>query len=397
MIQTLSKAGLIIASIFLVYRCGQWLFDIVFNGALADWIWNNLMEEQTIYVDTKTGNAQILQPYWPAVKSFIMSASVMVLFIMAAAMCVSCYFYGRSQRKKEIQKISRIIALYMDNDMKGACVLEPEYAAVETQLVQQKSRMQHHEQLIKEEADKKNDLITYLAHDLKTPLTSVVGYLSLLDEVRDMPGNQREKYTHVALEKAERLEKLINEFFEITRYNLTHIVLEKETINLYYMLVQMTDEFYPLLHAHGNTIVLNADETLEIYADPEKLARVFNNILKNAVAYSYEGTPVTVTAERMEDGCAKICFANRGRTIPSQKLMAIFDKFYRMDDARATNSGGAGLGLAIAKEIVRLHDGIITAASEDETTTFEIVLPGVFQKCGEKQTEVTNDKKSKDK
>lgn len=373
----ISKTGLVLAAVFIIYTFGTWLFDVVFDGIFADWVWNNLMQEQTVYVDTKTGNAQILQPYWPAIRSFVLDIVVAVLAVIAAAVWLSCYFYGRAVRKKEIQKISRIIGLYMDNDVKGGSVFEPEYAPVETQLVSMRAKMQHHEQIIRDEASRKNDLITYLAHDLKTPLTSVVGYLSLLDEVRDMPPSQREKYTHVALEKSERLEKLVNEFFEITRYNLTHIVLEKETINLYYMLVQMTDEFYPVLHAHGNTIELKADESLEIYADPEKLARVFNNILKNAVSYSYEGTPITVTAEKTNDDFIKIAVANRGRTIPPQKLQMIFDKFFRMDDARATNSGGAGLGLAIAKEIIRLHDGVITAESEDEVTVFEVRLPVV--------------------
>ena len=83
------------------------------------------------------------------------------------------------------------------------------------------------------------DLVTYLAHDLKTPLTSVIGYLSLLDEAPDMPPEQKAKYTHIALDKANRLERLVNEFFEITRYNLQQIKLEKERIDLYYMLVQM--------------------------------------------------------------------------------------------------------------------------------------------------------------
>ena len=109
---------------------------------------------------------------------------------------------------------------------------------------------------------------------------------------------QKAKYVHITLDKALRLEKLINEFFEITRYNLQQIILEKETIDLYYMLVQMTDEFYPLLAANGNRIELHADEPLSLYGDSEKLARVFNNILKNAIAYSYPGTYIQVTAEK---------------------------------------------------------------------------------------------------
>ena len=88
-------------------------------------------------------------------------------------------------------------------------------------------------------------------------------------------------------EQVDYLEKLINEFFEITRYNLQQIVLEKEQVDLYYLLVQLTDEFYPALTAHGNTVQLSVDENCTVYGDPEKLARVFNNLLKNAIYYSY--------------------------------------------------------------------------------------------------------------
>lgn len=160
--------------------------------------------------------------------------------------------------------------------------------------------MQRNEQALKDEAQRKNDLITYLAHDLKTPLTSVIGYLSLLDEAPDMPEEQKAKYVHITLEKALRLEKLINEFFEITRYNLQQMVLEEERIDLSYMLVQMTDEFYPLLAANDNRIELHADEGISIQGDSEKLARVFNNVLKNAIAYSYPGTEINVTAQKTE-------------------------------------------------------------------------------------------------
>jgi two-component system sensor histidine kinase VanS len=221
---------------------------------------------------------------------------------------------------------------------------------------------------------RKYDLISYLAHDLKTPLTSIVGYLSLLDDAPDLPLEQRAKYVHITFEKAQRLEKLINEFFDITRYNLQQIELEKEKIDLYYMLVQMTDEFYPLLSAHGNTVKLSADEELAIYGDPIKLARVFNNILKNAISYSYPDTEIIVSAKVEQDNIV-IIFKNRGKTIPTQEINALFEKFFRLDEARTSNTGGAGLGLAIAKDIVILHDGSIKAESQNDITTFVIRLP----------------------
>ncbi len=136
------------------------------------------------------------------------------------------------------------------------------------------------------------------------------------------------------------------------------------------------EEFYPLLTQKGNQAVLHSDENITVYGDAAKLARVFNNILKNAVAYSYENTKINIFVEQLPSGEIKIKFQNQGRTIPREKLISIFEKFYRMDEARTSNTGGAGLGLAIAKEIVTLHGGKIYAESEKEQISFVVELPG---------------------
>lgn len=280
--------------------------------------------------------------------------------------------------------ITRLSANYFDeissgmdrllDDSEERITLSPEMVFMENRLNTVKDRLIKQKKAAQEAEQRKNDLVVYLAHDIRTPLTSVIGYLSLLDEAPDMPAEQRAKYTRITLEKAHRLEKQINEFFEITRYNLQQIHLEKETIDLYYMLVQMTDEFYPILSAKGMTAVLRADENLTLYGDPGKLARVFNNILKNAAAYGDPDTEIVITAEEAE-GVVKIVFRNQGRTIPPDKLAVIFEKFYRLDEARTTGTGGSGLGLSIAKEIVTLHGGTITAESKDNTVAFTVSLP----------------------
>ena len=125
----------------------------------------------------------------------------------------------------------------------------------------------------------------------------------------------------------------------------------------------------------GNQAVLHSDENVTVYGDPAKLARVFNNILKNAVAYSYENTKIEIFAEELPSGTVVVRFENQGKTIPKEKLASIFEKFYRMDEARTSNTGGAGLGLAIAKEIVTLHGGKISAESEREQVAFVVELP----------------------
>ena len=220
---------------------------------------------------------------------------------------------------------------------------------------------------------RKNDLITYLAHDIKTPLTSVIGYLSLLNEYPDMPDEQKTKHISIALEKAYRLEDLVNEFFEITRYNLQTITLAKKDIDLYYMLAQLTEEMYPQLASHGKEAVIHAADNLTVYGDPDKLARAFNNILRNAVAYGEDNSVIDITANRKND-TIMIGFKNAG-SIPPDKLTTIFDKFYRLDEARSSDTGGAGLGLAIANEIIILHGGGIKAECKDGYTVFTVELP----------------------
>ena len=221
---------------------------------------------------------------------------------------------------------------------------------------------------------RKDELVMYLAHDIRTPLTSVIGYLSLLEEEPDMTVSDRVKNVHIALEKAYRLDKMVNEFFEITRYHSKQIKLSKQNIDLYYMLVQLRDELLPTFTVQNNSIELDFDENTTIYADPEKLARVFSNILKNAVTYSYPDTKIIVSVENTEKHIA-ILFQNQGETIPAEKLSSLFDKFYRLDEARISDTGGTGLGLAIAKEIVLLHGGTIEVKSENKTITFSVILP----------------------
>lgn len=253
--------------------------------------------------------------------------------------------------------------------------LSPELEVVERKMNLVKDTLQKRMKDAQEAEQRKNDLVVYLAHDIKTPLTSIIGYLSLLDEAQDMPIEQKAKYVNITLEKAYRLEQLINEFFDITRFNLQKIILEQTDISLSMMLMQIADEFHPMLAEHELTVSVQVDEQLTLHGDPDKLARVFNNIMKNAIHYSYSGTNVAVTAVK-QHGTVVITFANVGETIPPHKLNTIFEKFYRLDTARSSATGGAGLGLAIAKEIVNAHGGTITASSDSSHTKFIVTLPG---------------------
>ena len=225
----------------------------------------------------------------------------------------------------------------------------------------------------KEAEEKKNNLIMYMAHDLKTPLTSTIGYLTLLTDEKEIPRNLQEKYMKIALEKALRVEDLTNQFFDITRYNLNNIQINKKEINLGYLLEQLIDECYPMLEERNLKCELIVKEKIKYLGDGDKLARAFGNLLKNAINYSYENTTIKIELKKENENIF-ISFKNKGEKIPDYKLDKIFQKFYRGDSSRTSSTGGAGLGLAITKEIIELHGGKITVKNQDEYIEFDVLI-----------------------
>lgn len=225
----------------------------------------------------------------------------------------------------------------------------------------------------REAEQKKNDLIVYMAHDLKTPLTSIIGYLTLLKDEKQISKELQEKYIKIALDKALRVEELTNQFFDITRYNLQKMPINKQEINLVYLLKQVIDECYPMLEKRNLKCDFKSIEKVMYIGDGDKLARAFDNLLKNAINYSYENTTIEIQLEQKE-GKISIVFRNKGDKIPQYKLDKLFEKFYRGDDARTSSTGGAGLGLAITKQIIELHQGKIYVKNDDEYIEFFIEL-----------------------
>lgn len=284
--------------------------------------------------------------------------------------------------------------IYEDNSER--LKMSPELFLVEEQLNEIRENVRRNRQAVREAEQRKMDLVIYLAHDLKTPLTSVIGYLTLLQEEKEISENLRQRYLGIALDKAERLEELTNEFFEITRFNLSEIVLEITQVNMSTMLEQMAYEFRPIFKEKNLTYRLELQKNVMLSVDVDKLSRVFDNLLKNAYYYSYENSEIMIRlgenkdwkplSEREEDVLLQertnrgawnyyISFENHGKTIPKTKIEHIFEQFFRMESARSTRTGGAGLGLAIAREIIRQHGGEIICESEKEIIAFTIFLP----------------------
>lgn len=221
---------------------------------------------------------------------------------------------------------------------------------------------------------RKDELVAYLAHDIRTPLTSVVGYLSLLDEAPELSEEQRRRYVATALEKAESLDALTAEFFEITRYNLSSIPIERTDVDVRLFLDQVADEFLPQMRAKALTAHVDAPEGATMRVDPDKMARALGNVVRNAIAYADAGTTVDLSAVHTDGGGWKIAVSDQGREIAPEHLESVFDRFFREDTARASG-GNAGLGLAIAREIVLAHGGSIRAESAEGVTTFTVELP----------------------
>lgn len=252
--------------------------------------------------------------------------------------------------------------------------LSGELSAIEKKMNQVKNTLEKRKLDMQMAEQRKRDLVMYLAHDLKTPLASVIGYLNLLRDEGEISEELREKYLSVSLDKAERLEILINEFFEIARFNFSDLVLQYGRINLTRLLEQLVYEFRPMLQEKNLQCRLEAPPDVMLKCDADKIQRVFDNILRNAVLYSYEESSIEIIAQGQEENVV-VRFINRGDTIPAEKLARIFEQFYRLDAARSTATGGAGLGLAIAKEIVEAHGGTITAESGNEESVFTVMIP----------------------
>lgn len=298
-----------------------------------------------------------------------------LIFIGIPLLCgyiiISFYFFSKPlQYLDEIITAAEKLALSTEEPV----VLPKAMADTQNEMNLVREKALENARAAKDAEQRKNDLIVYLAHDLKTPLTSVIGYLTLLRDEPQISKELQDKYRGIALDKALRLEDLINEFFDITRFNLTHLELEKESINLTRMLEQIMFEFNPILTEKNLSWNTQLSPDIQLVCDPDKLERVIDNLLRNAINYSYPETGIMVSLKE-QDKQVILTVKNQGKTIPPENLSRIFDQFFRLDSSRATATGGAGLGLAIANEIVELHGGTILSESADESIVFTVSIP----------------------
>lgn len=220
----------------------------------------------------------------------------------------------------------------------------------------------------------KNELITNMAHDLRTPLTSIIGYLELLAGNTQIPQEMQHKYIEIAYSKSRRLEKLIEDLFGFTKLNYGKIAMHIGQIDIVKLLEQLLEEAYPNFEEKNLSYDLQSNVPAKIIsADGNLLARLFDNLIGNAIKYGADGKRVLVKIHGEED-TVTVSVTNFGRVIPADELPLLFNKFYRVEQSRSATTGGTGLGLAIAKEIVDMHGGTIRVASDLNGTVFTVKL-----------------------
>jgi two-component system sensor histidine kinase VanS len=220
----------------------------------------------------------------------------------------------------------------------------------------------------------KNELITNVAHDLRTPLTSIIGYLELLAGNQQVPADMQHKYIEIAYGKSRRLQKLIEDLFGFTKLNCGKIAMHVGQIDIVKLLGQLVEEAYPNFVEKGLSYDLQSNVPAKIInADGNLLARLFDNLIGNAIKYGADGKRVLVKIHA-EGETVTVSVTNYGYVIPADELPLIFNKFYRVEQSRSSSTGGTGLGLAIAKEIVDMHGGTISVASNLNGTVFTVKL-----------------------
>jgi len=311
--------------------------------------------------------------WYPSLEYYILNGvednlvSVILILFLIGCVIIACVHFAKIAKMMETM-VEAVDDMYTERVR--FISLPPLFQEVENKLNLILGDIRESREAARAAEQRKNDMLVYMAHDLKTPLTSVLGYITLLKEEQNISEELRRKYLSIAWNKANRLESLINDFFEVTRMNLSSMSLEYGDVNMSRMMEQIFYEFRPMFQEKGLDYELNLEEDVILSCDVEKMERVLDNLIKNAINYSYPNTKIHVTQSRKEENGIQAIIRNKGKTIPKEKQTQLFEQFFRMDSARSSGTGGTGLGLAIAKQIIELHGGRIRCESENEEIAF---------------------------
>ena len=346
------------------------LYSLVITCLVEFFLVNNVTAITKFYAETLSPNRKAL--------GFVYTETIVVLlFVFLGIGLFSALFFWLTKRELTyIDHISSAITKISTGDLqtKLEIVGDDEFSAMAEKI---NTMVDEINALMEKEryAEKtKNELITNVAHDLRTPLTSIIGYLELLNRSENLPAQMRQNYLQIVYQKARRLQQLIEDLFGFTKLNYGKMAMNVGKMDIVKLLAQLMDEFYPNFMEKGLAFSLKSSVDAQvIVADSNLLARLFDNLINNAIKYGADGKRIDVRID-VDGDYVIVQVINYGKVIPADELPLIFDKFYRVEQSRSTNTGGTGLGLAIAQNIVQMHGGEISVRSDMHGTAFIVKL-----------------------
>lgn len=368
----------------------------------VDSLWD---EHRMVQFDTTTVSVEDKPSYirYRALDTYAVLKSIKddtlpVLFVLGIAGLI---FYSLNKFVGYFNELSGSVAALFKNKS-APIILSKELKVVQNELQSIQEESLKNEQTAKEAERRKSELIAYIAHDLRTPLTSILGYSNLLKN-SDTEESKRESYLKVINVQAQKMSMMLDDFFDITRLNMSDFKLDKQNLDLRTLCLQISDEFYPSALEKELSFEIDVPLNFKCYADPKYLTRALSNVIRNAITFATPGTTITICGivqvekdQNSDEPVERIPLAisstsknavknpnkqiiltvvNEGKEISAEALPHVFDTFYREDSARNASQGNAGLGLAITKNIIIAHGGSITARSEQSITEFIIKLP----------------------
>lgn len=306
-----------------------------------------------------------------------MSTVLVLTYVLTGIAIFSIVFLMLQEKSlRYITKISSAIQNISEGDLNTIVEVsgDDEFTAMAANLNKMAADIRRLMDKERESEQTKNELITNVAHDLRTPLTSIIGYLELLSGKVELPPEMQKKYIDIAYAKSKRLEKLIEDLFGFTKMNCGKLAMHVVRVDVVKLISQLLEEFYPSFADKNLSYELQSNVPQKIVtADGNLLARLFDNLINNAIKYGADGKRVLVKIHA-DDELITVSVTNYGYVIPADELSLIFNKFYRVEQSRSVNTGGTGLGLAIAKSIVDMHGGSIQVTSDLNGTVFTVKL-----------------------
>ena len=303
---------------------------------------------------------------------------ITLLYVLAGIATFSAAFLMLQKKSMDyITRLSTAIQNISEGDLNTTVevVGDDEFSAMAANLNKMVEDIRRLMDKERESERTKNELITNIAHDLRTPLTSIIGYLELLSApTSNMSPEMEKKYINITYTKAKRLEKLIEDLFGFTKLNYGKVSMKVTKVDIVKLLSQLLEEFYPNFMDKDLAYELQSNVPAKmINADGNLLARLFDNLINNAIKYGAEGKRIVVKIHATES-IVTVSVTNYGYVIPKEELPLLFEKFYRVEQSRSSNTGGTGLGLAIARNIVDMHGGTIGVTSDLNGTVFTVRL-----------------------